>query len=162
MQNRDDDISRLIEKHSDRVLRIALTYLKNIADAQDVCQDVFIKLFKHNDKVFHDSEHEKAWIVRVTINTCKDALNSSWKKRFLPFNENLLPIKNKENREVVSWVLQLPEKYRIVLYLHYFENYSTLEIAELLNKKENTVRTQLKRAREKLKAKMTGGMDDEE
>lgn len=156
----EDYISQLVEKYSDMVLRLALTYIKNTSDAQDVCQDVFIKIFQLN-KTFVDSEHEKAWIIRVTINACKDVMRSQWKKRFLSINEIALPVKDTENREVVSIVLELPLKYRSVIHLYYFENYSTLEIAKLLNRNSATVRTQLKRAREILKTKMIGGFENE-
>lgn len=156
----DNYISGLVDKYSDMVLRLALTYVKNIHDAQDICQNVFMKIFKCNN-VFDDSEHEKAWIIRVTINECKDFMRSSWKKRFCCMNEVALPIKNNENRKVVSLVLEFPKKYCSVIYLYYFENYSTAEIAKLLNRKEATIRTQMKRARELLKTKMIGGFYDE-
>lgn len=158
--NSEDYISGLVYKYSDMVLRVALTYVKNISDAQDVCQNVFIKIFKQN-KTFNDSEHEKAWIIRVTINESKDIMKSAWKKRFFSSDEIILPINNEENKEVVSMVLKLPLKYRSIIYLYYFENYSTCEIAELLNRNEATVRTQLKRARELLKSEMIGGYYNE-
>lgn len=156
----DNYISNIVDKYSDMVLRLALTYLKNMSDAQDVCQNVFIKIFEQN-KTFTDSEHEKAWIIRVTINACKDILKSPWEKRLLSINEAILPIKDKKNNEVVSLVLELPVKYRSVIYLYYFESYSTQEIAKLLNRNDATVRTQLKRARKLLKNKMIGGFEDE-
>ena len=156
----EDYISQLVEKYSDMVLRLAITYIRNTSDAQDVCQDVFIKIFQLN-KTFMDSEHEKAWIIRVTINACKDVMRSQWKKRLLPIKEIVLPVKDTENREVVSIVLELPLKYRSVIHLYYFENYSTSEIAKLLNRNDATVRTQLKRAREILKTKMIGGFENE-
>jgi len=156
----DDYISRLIHKYSDMVLRLSLTYVKNIFDAQDMCQNVFIKILKRKE-AFVDSEHEKAWIIRVTINECKDFLRSPWKKRFCRMDEAALPIKDKNNKQVVSLVLELPMKYRSVMYLYYFENYSTSEIAKLLNRKDATIRTQLKRARELLKTKMIGGFEYE-
>ncbi|MEV5029540.1 sigma-70 family RNA polymerase sigma factor [Paenibacillus sp. LPE1-1-1.1] len=150
-----------MNKYADMVLRLALTHLGNLADAQDVCQEVFIKLFKHQ-RPFNDAEHEKAWIIRVTINTCKDVIGSPWKKWFSPVEEITLPIEHTENMEVVSFVLKLPRKYRMVIYLYYYEGYKTAEIAELLNLKENTVRTQLKRAKELLKEKIMGGFDDDD
>lgn len=156
----DDYISKLVHKYSDMVMRLALTYLKNIFDAQDVCQNVFIKIFEQN-KTFVDSEHEKAWIIRVTINACKDIIRSPWKKRFFRIDEVTLPIKDKDNKEIVLLVLDLPIKYRSVIYLYYFENYSTSEIAKILNRNESTIRTQVKRARELLKTKMVGGFEDE-
>lgn len=158
--NREHYISELVDKYSDMVLRLALTYLKNIYDAQDVCQEVFIKIFQQ-ERTFLNPEHEKAWIIRVTINTCKDIMKSQWKRRFLPSEEIVLPITDDENKEVVSFVLELPLKYRSVIYLYYFENFSTAEIAKLLNRNEATVRTQLKRARDILKTKITGGFEDE-
>lgn len=158
--NTDEYISELIEKYSDLVLRLALTYLKNMPDAEDISQDVFIKILRQR-KLFNDSEHEKAWFIRVTINACKDFLRNPWRKFKFTTVDSSLPIKDKENEEVVSMVLELPIKYRSVIYLYYFENYHTSEIAALLDRKESTVRTQLKRAREILKAKMLGGFDNE-
>lgn len=148
----------LVNKYADMVLRLALTHLGNLADAQDVCQEVYIKLLKHQ-RPFNDCQHEKAWIIRVTINTCKDVIRSPWKKWFSPVEEIPLPIKNAESMEVVSIVLTLPRKYRMVIHLYYYEGYKTAEIAELLNRNEGTIRTQLKRAKELLKAKMIGDLD---
>lgn len=157
----DEYFSELVQKYSDMVLRLAFTYLHNMADAQDVCQDVYMKLFKQAQP-FQDTEHEKAWIVRVTINACKDVMRSPWKRRFASgLDEAARFIKDEASQEVVSFVLELPKKYRIVIHLYYFENYRTSEIAGLLGKKENTIRTQLKRARELLKTKLTGGFDGE-
>jgi RNA polymerase sigma factor (sigma-70 family) len=158
--DKNDYITILVVKYADMVLRLALSYLRNLADAQDVCQEVYIKLFKHPIS-FNDSEHEKAWIIRVTINTCKDLTRSPWRKWFSPIEEALLPIKHTESIEVVSCVLTLPRKYRLVIHLYYYEGYKTVEIAKILNHKESTIRTQLKRAKELLKAKMSGGFDDD-
>ncbi|MGM0884857.1 MAG: sigma-70 family RNA polymerase sigma factor [Bacillota bacterium] len=156
----DDYISELIQSYSDMVLRIAFTYLKSSADAQDVCQEVFIKIVKQQ-KTFKHAEHEKAWIIRVTINRCKDMIRGPWKRLFSPLGDADIPIKDEQNKEVVAYVMELPQKYRIVIYLYYFESYSTAEIAQLLGKKESTVRTQLKRARELLKTNMIGGLVSE-
>jgi RNA polymerase sigma-70 factor (ECF subfamily) len=155
----NDDITNIVEKYSDMVLRLAVAYLRNLEDAKDVCQEVFMRIFK-NGKDFIDSDHEKAWIIRVTINVCKDVLKSQWKKRFFPAGEMILPIQDEENREVVGLVLELPVKYRTVIHLYYFENYSTYEIAKLLNKKEATIRTHLRRGRELLKGEMIGGYEN--
>ncbi|WP_141505258.1 sigma-70 family RNA polymerase sigma factor [Paenibacillus luteus] len=156
----NDDLTALVHRHADLMMRVAYTYLKNTADAQDVCQDVFIKLAKRS-VVFSQAEHEKAWVIRVTINVCKDLLRSPWKKLFSPISESVRSIQNTSNQEVVACVLDLPAKYRIVIYLYYYEGYSTAEIAGLLKRNENTVRTQLKRARELLKACMIGGFVNE-
>jgi RNA polymerase sigma factor (sigma-70 family) len=158
--SKDDYMAELVQKYADTVLRIALTYLKNIADAQDVCQDVYVKIFKY-DNGFNDMEHEKAWIIRVTINTCKDVLRNPWRWRYLPINEAISYIQHEDNKEVVAVVLELARKYRMVIYLYYFENFSTAEIGKMLKINENTVRTQLKRARKLLQTKMIGGCEDE-
>jgi RNA polymerase sigma factor (sigma-70 family) len=158
---KNEYLAILVNKYADMVLRLALTHLGNLADAQDVCQEVYIKLFKHQ-RLFNDAEHEKAWIIRVTINTCKDVIRSPWKKWFSPVGEIPLPIKHAEGMEVVSFVLTLPRKYRMVIHLYYYEGYKTVEIAELLNRNEGTIRTQLKRAKELLKTKMMGGLDDDD
>jgi RNA polymerase sigma factor (sigma-70 family) len=156
----NNDLTALVHRHADLMMRVAYTYLKNTADAQDVCQEVFIKLAKR-PVAFTQTEHEKAWVIRVTINACKDLLGSPWKKLFSPIGESVLSIQNTDNQEVVTCVLELPAKYRIVIYLYYYEGYSTAEIAGLLKRNENTVRTQLKRARELLKACMIGGFANE-
>lgn len=156
-----DYMARLVDTYSDMILRLALTYLRNIADAQDVCQDVFIKIYSQR-RTFNDSEHEKAWILRVTINRCKDLLRSPWRRLSTQTQIGALPIQDPVSKEVVSLVLKLPQKYRVVIYLFHFENYSTAEIANLLSRNENTIRTQLKRARKLLKKQMLGGFDDEE
>jgi RNA polymerase sigma-70 factor (ECF subfamily) len=153
--------SSLVNKYADMVLRLALTHLGNLADAQDVCQEVYIKLFKHQ-RPFNDSEHEKAWIIRVTINTCKDVIRSPWKKWFSPLEEVPLPNNDTPSMEVVTYVLALPRKYRMVIHLYYYEGYKTAEIAELLDIQESTVRTQLKRAKELLKKTIIGGLDDDD
>ncbi|BBH22840.1 DNA-directed RNA polymerase sigma-70 factor [Paenibacillus baekrokdamisoli] len=156
----EDGLSDLVQRYADLVLRLALTYLRNMPDAQDACQNVYIKLFKQR-KEFHDTEHERAWIIRVTINTCKDMMRNRWRRRLSAIDEAvlILPIEDNESREVVSYVLALPKKYRVVIHLYYYENYKTSEIAELLDRKESTVRSQLKRAKELLRARMLGGMD---
>lgn len=156
----DNYLAELVHRYADMMMRIAFTYLKNSADAQDICQEVFAKIVKLQP-AFKQAEHEKAWIIRVTINACKDALRSPWKKLFTPIGDKDYPIQNEENKQVVASVLELPKKYRIVLYLYYFENYSTAEIADLLRRNESTVRTQLKRARALLKTSLIGGLANE-
>jgi RNA polymerase sigma factor (sigma-70 family) len=158
---KNEHLAILVSKYADMVLRLALTHLGNLADAQDVCQEVYIKLFKQQ-RPFNDAEHEKAWIIRVTINTCKDLIRSPWKKWFSHLDEVPLPNNNTESMEVVSFVLTLPRKYRMVIHLYYYEGYKTAEIAELLNRNEGTIRTQLKRAKELLKVKMMGDLDNDD
>lgn len=156
----DRYLAGLVHRHADMIMRIAYTYLKSTADAQDICQEVFLKAVKHR-KTFENAEHEKSWIIRVAVNCCKDALRSPWRRLFSPLGDAMPPIADKQKQEVVSLVMELPKKYRIILYLYYFEGYATAEIAELLQRKDATVRTQLKRAREMLKANLIGGLANE-
>ncbi len=155
-QEKEEAFARQVHTYADQVLRLGLIHLGSRADAQDVCQTVFMKLLA-KQPAFNDAEHEKAWIIRVTINACRDLRRSFWKKRLVLLEEMpQLPI-SPASREILSDVLALPRKYRIVIHLHYYEGYSTAEIAALLNLNENTVRTQLKRGRERLKANLEGG-----
>ncbi|MVO98045.1 RNA polymerase sigma factor [Paenibacillus lutrae] len=130
----DDDIvkrehfANIVNKYADMVLRLALTYLGNRADAQDVYQDVFNKLFKY-ERPFNDAEHEKAWIIRVTMNTCKYVIRSPWKKWFAVIED--MPDRHIENLDIVSVVITLPRKYRLVIHLYYYEGYKTAEISNI-------------------------------
>lgn len=157
----DDCISNILDRYADMVLRLSFMYLKNRSDAEDATQEIFLKLFRVMPK-FNDEEHIKAWLITVTANHCKDILKSIWRKKVQLLDEIALPIKDDEKREVIKQVLDLPLKYRNVIHLYYYEGYSTLEIASLLKKKEPTIRTRLKRGREILKSRLTGGLDDEE
>ena len=160
-QHQEQDFEHKVHEYADRILRLAFIRLGIAADAQDVCQEVLIRLFNYRN-TFNDAEHEKAWIIRVTLNACRDVRRSRWKKRFLQFAEVPRPEAPVPDSEILSQVLALPPKYRIVIHLHYYEGYRTAEIAELLDLNENTVRTRLKRGREHLKTYLTGGIDDEE
>jgi RNA polymerase sigma-70 factor (ECF subfamily) len=130
------------------IFRLAMTYLKNIPDAEDVTQDVFIKLYKHK-KEFSSAEYEKAWLIRVTINASKDVLKSAWLKRNVPIMEDIA-FEHKEQSDLFFTVHRLDYKYRIVIHLYYYEDYSIKEIAKILKIKETTIQTRLQRARKQL------------
>ena len=126
-------------------------------DMEDVFQNVFLKYMLYKGS-FENEEHEKAWLVRVTVNACGDWLRSLSRRRWIPL-ESLLEegdAPDDASREVMEAVLQLPEKYRRVIYLFYYEGYSAVEIAGILGKKENTVYTWLSRARAMLREKLGG------
>ena len=112
--------------------------------------------------LFKSDEHEKAWFIRVTINSCKDLLKSFFRKNTVSLDEVIPPSEEmtEEHREVLEAVLSLPAKYREVIYLHYYEGYSGVEIAEMLNKNVNTIYTTLDRAKKKLKELLGGEEDD--
>ena len=130
--------------------------MKNHADAEDITQEVFLKIIRH-DMRYQSMEHERAWIVRVTINLCRDLLKSKWHKTSVSMEEVSEAQRGScenftEIQDDMMWaVLQLPEKYRNCLYLFYYEDYSIKEIAQSLEMPENTVKTNLKRGRQALK-----------
>lgn len=150
----DNCISEQIEKFGDMVYRLGFVYLKNEQDVQDMFQEVFLRLFE-KQPVFESEEHEKAWLITVTSNYCKNLLRTVWYRRTVPLAELSTAIPEQEDRETLALLLGLPMKYRRVLYLHYYEGYSTDEIGQLLQMNPATVRTQLKRGRELLKARLT-------
>ncbi|MEG0391961.1 MAG: sigma-70 family RNA polymerase sigma factor [Anaerovoracaceae bacterium] len=155
----ETEARRAIDKYSDMVQRLCLIHLKNYADSEDVFQTVFLKYVLYSG-TFESEEHEKAWLIRVTINECKDLLKSVYRKRvgFSDVLEKIVPEAAPENRAVLEAVLTLPKKYKNVIYLHYYEGYKATEIAKILNKKENTIYTLLARGREQLK-ELIGGKD---
>lgn len=131
------------------VYRLAFTYLKNPHDAEDITQEVFLK-YVTIDKTFESDEHLKSWLITVTINLCKNMLKSSWFKKTQPLDDTIV-FKQSKDINLYHAVMKLDKNYRTVVYLYYYEDYSTKEIAKMLNKNESTVRSQLARARKKLK-----------
>lgn len=149
------DIAELLDMYADMVMRIAYQNMRTQTDAEDVCQDVFIKLVE-KERTFDDDEHIKAWLIRVTVNTCKDYLKSAWHSKTAEYNGNEYAYVDKNN-DILDEVMSLPVKYRNVIYLHYFEGYSVEEIGRILGKNANTVKTWLKRGRNELKISILGG-----
>lgn len=153
----EQDVNRAVEKYADTVFRICILHLKNKSDAEDIFQEVFLK-FALNDKEFENANHEKAWIIRVTINACKDLIKSFFRNRTISIDE-LISVADEEKEDlsyVLEAVLKLPVKYRDAIYLHYYEGYSALEIGEILGKNENTVYSILSRGRSMLKESLEG------
>ena len=152
-------IEEVIEKYADTVYKIALTRTGIIENAEDIFQEVFFKYSKNNI-IFESEEHEKAWLIRVTINLTKNLNNSSWNKKTTELNENIA-FENKEESEAFFAVNELQENYKTVIHLLYYEGYKVREIAEMLNEKEGTIKTWLSRARNILREKLEGGFDNE-
>ena len=153
-------VKQVIEKYADMVYRIALTRCGIVENAEDVFQDVFIK---YNQKMpkFESEEHEKAWLIRVTINLTKNINNSAWNRKIVTLDENI-EFETKEQEDIFSIVCSLPKDYKTVIYLSYYEGYKVKEISEILKKSEGTIKTWLFRARQMLKEKIEGGFEDEE
>ena len=147
----DEQFTRLAKKYIDMVFRIALNYLRSGAEADDVTQNVFLKLWKET-KPFDSEDHVRYWLTRVTINECKRMLRSPW-RRAESFEDYAakLSFVTAEHSDLFYAVMDLPKKYRVPIYLYYYENYSTEEVADMLGLPRNTVGTQLRRGRQMLR-----------
>lgn len=159
------EIKNAINVYSDTVRRLCFVYLKNHADTEDIFQTVFIK-YAYSDKVFENKEHEKAWIIRVTINQCKDLLKSFLRRNTVSMEaidaiDTISQFQvSDEQSEVLQAVAALPKKYRVPIYLHYIEGYSAVEIGYMMQKNVNTIYTNLSRGRNMLKEILQGGEKD--
>lgn len=156
----EEEANKAIEKYSDMIRRICMVSLKNYADSEDVFQTVFLKYIM-TSKVFENEEHEKAWFIRVTINACRDIFKSFSRTKTEPL-EVLGDYRNElsENTsELLYTLLALPEKYRQVIYLFYYEGYTAVEISKILHKNTNTVYTLLSRAKKLLRKELAGEDD---
>lgn len=153
MDNGENELSveEVLSKYSDMVYRLAYARTKNKQDAEDITQEVFLKYIR-SQKKFENEEHRKAWFLRVTSNTSKSVLTSAWARHYARLDE--MPEEScqmEEKNDVFYAVQQLPEKYRIVIQLYYYEELSIREISEILSKKESTVKSLLRRGRERVK-----------
>lgn len=153
----EQEVNRAIEQYADTVRRLCMIHLKNYHDTEEIFQSVFLKYFL-SSVVFENSEHEKAWFIRVTINACKDLLKSFFRSRTVPLDELLNQTEElaSDQSEVIEAVLALPLKYREVVYLYYYEEYTAVEISRILGKKLNTVYTLLTRSKRLLKERLGG------
>lgn len=149
-----DEITRIVNTYSDTLFRVAYTVLHSSADAEDTVQEVFIKLIERADK-FNDPEHEKAWLIRVTVNMAKNK-RKKLSRQSIPLDECQQEYIEPNDGELLKAVLSLDEKYSTVLHLHYYEGYSISEIGHILSIPTATVGTRLARARIALRKKLEG------
>lgn len=158
----EQEAVRAIERYSDTVRRLCAVHLKNEADTEDIFQTVFLK-YVLSSASFENEEHEKAWFIRVTINACKDLLKSFFRRRTVSLEEaaewpaDLPP----DYTDVWEAVFALPQKYRDVVYLHYYEGYTAGQIGQILGKNTNTIYTLLTRSKQMLRERLGGGYDYE-
>ena len=158
--NRNEQAQWLTEQYADAILRLSYTYLKNTHDAQDICQTVFVKLLTEPRK-FESPEHERAYILRMTANACKDLLKSPWRKRTCGLDAVMeVPAPEAADGSLLAAVNELPANYRSAIYLYYYEGYQAAEIGEILGAPTATIHTWLARGRARLKT-MLGGTDYE-
>ena len=151
----DQRFREAVERYGDMVFRLAYSYLKNRADAEDVMQETLLKLYVE-PKDFESAEHEKRWLLHVAANECKKLLRSPWRRRTDPLDEaaEAAAFDRPAQSELFRQVMALPPKYRAAVYLYYYEGYSVKETGELLGAKASTVQTWLMRARGQLKTKL--------
>lgn len=156
---------KVVQKYSNTVFRAAYQYCGNKSDAEDVVQNTFIKLYQ-SSKQFEDEEYLKRWLIRVAINEAKNISMSFWKRNMFSLEESdgntSYAFSKEEHTQLYDAVMHLPAKYRIVVHLYYFEDYSVKEISEIIKVKETTVQTQLMRARAKLKEALKEAWENEE
>lgn len=146
-------ITAAFNKYSDMVYRLAFARMKNSYDAEDILQEVFVRLMRLG-KQPNDEEHLKALLIRITINCSKSRLTSAWRKNTAPMDETLAA--DCENNDTLDAVLRLPLKYRTVIHLHYYCGYSVEELSQILSISQSAAKTRLFRAREKLKKDLEG------
>ena len=159
MLRTDKGIESIYHRHVEMLYRVAYSFMKNGADAEDMVQETFIRLLR-SGMVFDSVQHEKAWLIVTVSNLCKSALRSPWRRREdidtmsePPMVEDTVP------DETLDAVMALPEDYKLPVYLYYYEGYQTAEIAEMLGVAPATVRSRLSRARQKLKLTLGGVYD---
>lgn len=148
-----DSFDEIVNKYSDAMFRCAYTYCNNTQDAEDIIQEVFYK-YLLKKPAFKDESHEKAWFLRVTINTSKNYVHSFWHRNVDSIQEDCISYVSSEELEILDLVRKLPEKYRVVIELYYWEGYSIKEIAKILNKNNSTVGTWFERAKKMLREYM--------
>lgn len=153
----NEEFAAAAERYMGMVYRVALNCVKAPADADDVTQNVMLRLCRTSTE-FVGEEHLKSWLIRVTVNESKRLLTAPWRSRTVDLHEaSALAAQTRDGRELLEAVMALPRKYRLPLYLYYYEGYSVGEVAQLLGRNPSTVQTHLARGREKLKMILTGG-----
>ena len=153
--NSNEKFSQAYDKYSVMLYRIAYLHTGNAQESEDILQEVFIKLL-YSAPIFADDIHEKAWLIRVTTNKCKDYLKSS-RHSNMSLNDEIISDKVCENDkalDVQAKIISLDKKYKTVVYLFYYEDYSIKQISSCLKLSESTVKMRLKRAREILKKEL--------
>ena len=153
----------LAEQYRDRLFAAAFQVCGNAADAEDAAQEALLR-YHMSDKEFENQEHIRAWLLRVAVNWAKNISRSFWRRTTLPLEEYMetLEFDCQESREIFREVMALPEKYRLVIHLYYYEDYSVEEIARILGIRESNVKVRLSRGRQMLKATLQEVWDDDQ
>lgn len=155
----DRELERIVDKFAPNVYRLAYARTGSRADAEDIMQEVFLRLMR-KDPVFRDDEHCKAWLLRTAANRASDLFRTAWRRHTVPLEEGCgAAVPGPEAGGVLEAVLALPETYRVPVHLFYYEGLSVAEIAAVLGKSEGAVRTRLSRARDLLRENLKGEME---
>ena len=156
-------VDEAFRKYGDRVFSAAFSVCRSRTDADDVVQDAFIKYYSR-DMDYESEEHIRAWLIRVAVNRAKDIAGSFWRKNKVAWENYMdeLPFETPEDSALFEAVMRLPDRYRIVIHLFYYEEYAVSEIAEILHLREGTVKSQLSRGRKLLKNMLEEEWDDDE
>lgn len=149
------ELEEVMGRYQTMVFRLAYSYTRSRSDAQDLCQEVFLRYFCSRPP-FASEEHRRAWLLRVTVNRCKTHLTSWWVRRTVPLDDRI-PMPEPEPLALDEALRQLAEKDRLVIHLFYYEECSTREIARMMRTTEGAVRTRLTRARQRLGKILEGG-----
>ena len=144
------NFEEVYNRQVDTVFKICVLYLKKIDDAEEATQDTFIKYMKYNPE-FENIKHEKNWFIKTATNICKNILKSSWFKKIVCSEDLSHFYQEEKDYDILQEILELPHKYKMSIYLFYYEGYSTEEIAQILDMKPSTVRSNLHRGRKLLK-----------
>lgn len=156
----DKEIAEIYKRHMKTVYRVCFAYMKNPFDTEDAVQDTFYKMIRF-EPTFESEEHEKAWLIRTATNICKNNVKHWFRKRAdLADYETLLSAENIEIDDTFEVVMGLPDKYKTVVYLYYYEGYTTPEISNILKKPQSTIRNYLYDARGILKKRLGGDFDE--
>lgn len=156
----DEKFERAARAYGDTIFRVACHALGHRQEAEDVTQTVLLRLYQQKED-FAGEEHLKRWLIRVAVNESRKLLRSPWRKRRVPLEEWDAVTEPAEDSGVLDAVMALEAKYRLPVYLYYYEGLSVAEVAQALKSNPSTVQTRLQRAREKLKAALTGAEKEE-
>ncbi|MDI9514316.1 MAG: RNA polymerase sigma factor [Clostridiaceae bacterium] len=155
----DEELSQIYHRHVKTVYRVCFMYMKNNHDTEDMVQNTFLRLMRDGTR-FESEEHEKAWLIRTATNLCKDHFRHWWSKRVgMDAVADVAAEDAITIDETLNKVIKLPSKYKTVVYMYYYEGYSTVEIARILGKKVSTIRSHLHTGRKLLRIEMEGDME---
>lgn len=154
-QGPNDHFAVKYSQYGEMLFKISMVYLGNREDAEEAMQEVFYKLL-YKSPQFQDREHEKAWLIRTTVNYCKDMLRNVWRRRVVKMEDIEHYYDNTSDIDLMKEILSLPPKYKTVIHLYYYEDYSVKEIADILKIKESAVKMRLQRGRQLLRLELEG------